>query len=174
MGPFFMPGLIRISTQAANRYWEDDEMKSLIQILVLAALILAGSWGPALAGDAPKGAEKNQADIKLKQNEIKGSLKDIVGSMNLDKTEIMGDVLPDPNMSYNRPWSQPEPFPSDTKDLSRGLIDQAYNPVDRDSLVEQVDIISGPGGGDAGSLPETDLAATENDLSSFISYANPE
>ena len=146
-------------------------MKSLIQMLVLAAFVLSGSLVPAVAGDAPKGAEKDASgNIKLKENEIKGTLKDIVGSLNLNQTEISGN-LATTSITYNRPWSRPEPFPQESEDLSRDLIDQAYAPVDRDFLTQQVEIISGPGQ-DGGSAPPSGFASGENDLSSFISFAS--
>jgi hypothetical protein len=148
-------------------------MKSLIQILILAAFVLSGSLVPALAGDAKANSGKDQpANIQLQQKEVKGSLKEIVGSLNLNQGEIIGNLPA--SMNYDRPWKRPEPFAEETKDLSRDLIEQTYIPVDRDSLIQQFEIVSGPGSQEPGSVPSADFAAGDDDLSGFISYATPE
>jgi len=152
-------------------------MKTRIQILALAVMFLSGSLIPALAGDAPKGAKADaqkeaSGNIQLKEKEIQGTLKDIVGTLNLNQTEILGDEMVIPNMSYTRPWSNPDPFPDESEDLSRVLIEQAYAPVDRDSLMVQMDIVSGPANGDYESTPSSEFASGQSDLSAFISYAS--
>jgi hypothetical protein len=91
----------------------------------------------------PVAAEQNrqsQGDdttesIQLKQTEITGSLRDIIGTFKLQEMEIVGGMQ-QPKFRTLR-WKDPIPFPEEDTELSRGLIDPLYSPYDNDPYSQE-------------------------------------
>lgn len=72
-----------------------------------------------------------KSSIELKEAEITGSLRDIIGAFKLQEAEIVG-TRNEPRFNYLLPWQDPVPFPDEETDLARELIEQSYAPLDRE------------------------------------------
>ncbi|HLB94951.1 MAG TPA: hypothetical protein VJK28_02130, partial [Nitrospiria bacterium] len=80
--------------------------------------------------------------IELKEAEITGSLRDVIGAFKLQETEIVG-TTDQPRFNYLLPWQDPVPFPDEEADLTRGLIEQSYAPLDREAYSREIQLATG-------------------------------
>ena len=119
-------------------------MSYKFSILVLMAVLVSGPLFPAAAEEALLAApEEKGSSVELEEVEIKGILKDIVGAFQLKQMEIVGGLDAPPNVSIEKDWKPPVPFPDQPKDLAQPLIDRSYLPLDHDSFSKQVIMITG-------------------------------
>ncbi len=104
-----------------------------VMILILG---LFGILRPVAAGEPQqRPADDTTGNIQLKRTEITESLDNIIETLRLRDTEITGSLL-DELRNNSLQWKNPTPFVDEGDDLSRGLIDPFYTPLDR-SLYEQ-------------------------------------
>lgn len=110
-------------------------------------VIVLSLWGilhPAVAEEPKQKPDRGkQKSIELKEAEITGSLRDIIGAFKLQETEIVG-TTDQPRFNYLLPWQAPVPFPNEEVDLTRGLIEQNYAPLDREVYDRQIQLNTGP------------------------------
>ena len=98
---------------------------------MIIVLGLLGMLHPVAAEqDRQNPSEDITENIELKQTEITSSLRDIIGDFKLKEMEIVGSVYR-PKFRTLR-WRDPVPFPDEVAELSRGLIDPLYSPLDHD------------------------------------------
>jgi hypothetical protein len=131
--------------------------------LMMAALLLSSMPSQTFAEEPqPKAKAKEKSAIELHELEITGSLRDVVGSFKMHEMEITGSLV-GPRIDYLLPWKDPIPFPETEVELARELIEPYYNPLDRETYIQQYDIAtqlstnSGPEQGGAGLFSEMKL-----------------
>jgi hypothetical protein len=114
----------------------------MIYLIQLGSLIIVLSFLGMLqpvAAEQPrhKPGDESTENIELEQTEITGSLREIIGDFKLQEMEIVGSVH-QPKFSTLR-WQDPVPFPDEMAELSRGLIDPLYSPLDHDPFSQEVE-----------------------------------
>jgi hypothetical protein len=85
----------------------------------------------------------SKGSVELRETEITGSLRDIVGAFKLHETEIVG-MTDQPRFNYMLPWQDPDPFPGEETDLARGLIEQSFSPFEPEWYGREVPTRTGP------------------------------
>ena len=107
-------------------------------------LSLWGILNPAVAEEPKQKPDRGKkSSIELKEAEITGSLRDVVGTFKLQEMEIVGGT-DEPRLNYIMPWQNPVPFPDEEADLARGLIEQSYAPLDREAYTREIQLATGP------------------------------
>jgi hypothetical protein len=108
--------------------------------LILVGIILTGilvDREPGLGqspGRAPTGSPES---YQLKETEITGQLKDVLGSVTLSEGEVVGTV-PRPRLSYSLPWKDPDPLPLDEGDVTGEFREEIYTPLDKDAFAREI------------------------------------
>ena len=107
-------------------------MISLVHLgSMIIVLSLLGMLHPVAAEqNRQKQGDDTTENIELNQTEITESLRDIIGTFKLQEMEIVGGMQ-QPKFSTLR-WKDPVPCPEEVTELSRGLIDPLYAPLDHD------------------------------------------
>ena len=111
-------------------------LKIKIMIMTIIACGFIGAGGSSYAQNSEKSPRKDRGGIKLKETEITGKLKDILGSLKLVETEIVG-TIERPRLSYSMPWKDPDPFLLHEGE-SRGYLVEIYTPLDKDTFSREV------------------------------------
>ncbi len=108
-----------------------------IVIISIVASGLIGVTGPTYAQDSEKMPRKDRGAFHLKETEITGKLKDILGSLKLLETEIVGTVER-PRLSYSLPWKDPDPLLLDEGENQGGFLGEIYTPLDKDTFSREI------------------------------------
>jgi len=106
---------------------------------MIAILLFAMAYPASAEDPKSKPSAKGKSTLELNEIEITGSLRDVVGSFKLHEMEITGS-LAGPKIDRLLPWKDPKPFPETEVELTRELIDQYYDPLDRERYIQQYDI----------------------------------
>ena len=120
----------------------------MIYLVRLGFFVLLLSFGGGLHSAVaeelqPKSGGGKKSSIELKEAEITGSLRDVIGAFKLQEMEIVGST-DEPRLNYIMPWQNPVPFPDEEVDLARGLIQQSYAPLDREIYSREIQLSTGP------------------------------
>ncbi|MBI3812234.1 MAG: hypothetical protein HY283_08530 [Nitrospirae bacterium] len=107
-------------------------------IAIIAAGFI-GLGGPAHAQDSRKMPRKDPEGFHLKETEITGKLRDILGSLKLLETEIVGTVER-PRLSYSLPWKDPAPLLLDEGESQGGFLGEIYTPLDKDTFSREIQL----------------------------------
>jgi hypothetical protein len=92
---------------------------------------------PMYAQESGKIPQKNRESYQLKETEITGKLKDVLGSLKLLETEVVGTVER-PRLSFSLPWKDPDPSLLE-EGGSRGVfLDEIYTPLDKDTYSREI------------------------------------
>ena len=111
----------------------------LIVLLSLGAMLF-----PAAAQQPNQKPDRvPKRSVELRESEITGSLRDIVGAFKLNETEIVG-TTDQPRFNYMLPWQDPDPFPGEEIDLAQGLIEQNFVPFELESHGREIPTTTGP------------------------------
>ncbi len=104
--------------------------KFLVLLLGAVFFLVPGLvFGQGASRGGPKGDEAYQ----LKETEIKGELKDVMGNMRLLESEIIGSIER-PRLSYSLPWQDAFLPVGPEKALEGDLLGDAYPFVDPQSF----------------------------------------
>ena len=103
-----------------------------LSFLVITSALAANEEKKKMSRDAEK-------SIRLRETEITESLRNIVGSFQFQEVEIVGSA-DQPRFNYILRWQDPVPFPDETSEVSRGLIEPHFSPVDRDQHGQDFEI----------------------------------
>jgi hypothetical protein len=106
----------------------------LIGIVVAASI---GITGPIHAQESGKSPRKDRGSFQLKETEIAGKLRDVLGSLKLLETEIIGTVER-PRLSYSLPWKDPDPLLLDEVEIQGGFLGEIYTPLDKDTFSQEI------------------------------------
>lgn len=110
-------------------------IKIMMMGIVLAVWFAAS--GRADAQDSGRPSHPPRESYQLKETEITGHLKDVLGSLKLSETEVVGTVER-PRLSYSLPWKDPDPSLLEEGD-SRGVFqDEIYTPLDKDTFSREI------------------------------------
>jgi hypothetical protein len=96
----------------------------------------AGS-GRSYAQEAGRMPQKNHGSVQLKETEITGKLKDVLGSLKLLETEVVGSVER-PRLSYSLPWKDPDPSLLEEGDSRGVFLEEIYTPLDKDTYSQEI------------------------------------
>jgi len=109
----------------------------ILVAVILAFLLAEGEpvFGQPAVSKTPKGETET---YRLKETEITGQLKDVLGSMTLTEGEVVGSV-PRPRMSYSLPWKDPDPLPLEEGEGTGAFRDEIYSPVDKDAFTREIE-----------------------------------
>ncbi len=109
-----------------------------IKILIMTVIVggFIGAGGSIYAQKSENTPRKERGAFKLKETEITGKLKDILGSLKLVETEIVG-TIERPRLSYSMPWKDPDPFLLNEGE-SRGYLVEIYTPLDKDRFSREI------------------------------------
>jgi len=110
-------------------------IKIVIMTIIAAGFIGAG--GSIHAQDSEKTPRKDRGSFKLKETEITGKLRDILGSLKLLETEIVGTVER-PRLSYSMPWKDPDPLLLEEGESQGGYLGEIYTPLDKDRFSREI------------------------------------
>ncbi len=108
--------------------------------IVMIGIVMAGFIGvtvPTHAQDSQKPFRKDPGGIQLKETEITGKLKNVLGSLKLLETEIVGTVER-PRLSYSLPWKDPDPLLLDEGEIQGGFLGEIYTPLDKDTFSREI------------------------------------
>lgn len=111
-----------------------------VVILGILGILLAWAIGqtePVHAQASEKTRGKERESFKLKETEITGQLKDVLGSLKLLETEVVGTVER-PRLSYSLPWKDPDPGLLDEAETQGGNQDEIYTPLDKDRFSREI------------------------------------
>ena len=95
------------------------------------------SGGPIYAEESGKMPQKNRDAYQLKETEITGKLKDVLGSLKLLETEVVGTVER-PRLSFSLPWKDPDPSLLEEGDSRGVFLDEIYTPLDKDTYSQEI------------------------------------
>ncbi|MBI3595781.1 MAG: hypothetical protein HY203_01345 [Nitrospirae bacterium] len=93
--------------------------------------------GRTYAQESGKMLQKNRDLFQLKETEITGKLKDVLGSLKLLETEVVGTVER-PRLSYSLPWKDPDPSLLEEGDSRGVFLDEIYTPLDKDTYTQEI------------------------------------
>ena len=110
------------------------------KILIMTVIVggFLGAGGSIHAQNSEKTPRKDRGAFKLKETEITGQLKDVLGSLKLVETEIVG-TIERPRLSFSMPWKDPDPFLLNEGE-SRGYLVEIYTPLDKDSFSRGIQV----------------------------------
>ncbi|MBI3994889.1 MAG: hypothetical protein HY349_02805 [Nitrospirae bacterium] len=114
--------------------------RGCLNIGIIITVVLAGSIGPAVptyAQSLEKTPRKDRGTFQLKETEITGKLKDILGSLKLLETEIVG-TIERPRLSYSLPWKDPDPLLLDEGEIQGGFLEEIYTPLDKETYSREI------------------------------------
>ncbi|HEY5593985.1 MAG TPA: hypothetical protein VIL61_02360 [Nitrospiria bacterium] len=115
--------------------WVSPNIKIVIIGIVTAGSI--GITGPIHAQNSDKTPRKDRGAFQLKETEITGKLRDVLGSLKLLETEIVGTVER-PRLSYSLPWKDPDPLLLDDVEIQGGSLGEIYAPLDKDTFSHEI------------------------------------
>lgn len=107
-----------------------------IRIGVVLTAFLIGV-GLASAQQAPQTERPSPGSFRLNETEITGELKDVLRSLKMLETEIVGTVER-PGLGYSLPWKDPDPAPSEKEEEENGLWKAMYAPLDRERFIHEI------------------------------------
>lgn len=109
----------------------------MVRVVIL--LILLAALGAASApAQQPRAVQPGTPQsYQLKETEITGRLKEVLGSMKLLETEIVGTVER-PRLGYSIPWRDPDPLMFEEGELESGFLKGIYAPVDRETFSREI------------------------------------
>lgn len=93
--------------------------------------------GPMYAQESGKMPQKPRESYQLKETEITGKLKDVLGSLKLLETEVVGTVER-PRLSFSLPWKDPDPSLLDEGESRGVFLDEIYTPLDKDTFTQEI------------------------------------
>lgn len=111
------------------------------RILALAGIVLMGiltGREPGLAQSPGRAPTTSQESYQLKETEITGQLKDVLGSVRLSEGEVVGTV-PRPRLSYSLPWKDPDPLPLEEGEVTGEFREEIYTPLDKDAFAREIE-----------------------------------
>ena len=117
--------------------WVNPNLKIVMIGIVAAGFI--GITGPIHAQDSEKTPRKDRGAFHLKETEITGKLRDVLGSLKLLETEIVGTVER-PRLSYSLPWKDPDPMLLDEGEIQGGFLGEIYTPLDKDAFSHEIEL----------------------------------
>lgn len=103
-------------------------------VLILAAVFFLFpvlAWGQG----TPRGEAMDDEAYRLKETEIKGELKEVMGNMRLLESKIIGSI-DRPSLSYSLPWQDVFLPVGPENNLEGDLLGDSYPFVDPESLNE--------------------------------------
>lgn len=115
--------------------WVSPNIKIVIIGIVAAGSV--GIAGPIHAQNSDKTPRKDRGAFQLKETEITGKLRDVLGSLKLLETEIIGTVER-PRLSYSLPWKDPDPLLLDEVEIQGGFLGEIYTPLDKDTFSHEI------------------------------------
>lgn len=144
--------------------WLDNPNIKRIVIVIAVTGSLNG-LGSTQAQDS-KVPERNRGPLQLKETEITGKFRDVLGSLKLLETEIVGTVER-PQMNDSLPWkdpvlstvvcefkngcllpgTEPDPLLSEEKEVQGGYLEEIYTPLDKERYSREIRAVesrSGP------------------------------
>ena len=114
-----------------------DSRSIMITMIGIVFTVWFTGSGPMYAQESGKMPQKNRESYQLKETEITGKLKDVLGSLKLLETEVVGTVER-PRLSFSLPWKDPDPTLLEEGD-SRGIfLDEIYTPLDKDTYSQEI------------------------------------
>jgi len=93
--------------------------------------------GPMYAQESGKMPQKNRESYQLKETEITGKLKDVLGSLKLLETEVVG-TAERPRLSFSLPWKDPDPSLLEEGDSRGVFLEEIYTPLDKDTYSQEI------------------------------------
>jgi len=108
-----------------------------ITMMGIALTVWFAGSGPMYAQESGKMSQKNRDSYQLKETEITGKLKDVLGSLKLLETEVVGTVER-PRLSFSLPWKDPDPSLLDEGDSRGVFLDEIYTPLDKDTYSQEI------------------------------------
>ncbi|HEY5649360.1 MAG TPA: hypothetical protein VIU33_07650 [Nitrospiria bacterium] len=106
------------------------------------AIVILGGMQAALGSSvfAQEGPTESRADrenYRLSETEIRGELRDVLGTMRLRESEIIGS-LERPRLSYSLPWKKAELFLGPEDELEGDLLGDSYPLIDPGRFEQEV------------------------------------
>jgi hypothetical protein len=112
-----------------------DRYLILVGIILTGILVDRESGFAQSPGRVPTGSPES---YQLKETEITGQLRDVLGSVTLSEGEVVGTV-PRPRLSYSLPWKDPDPLPLDEGDVAGEFREEIYTPLDKDTFAREIE-----------------------------------
>lgn len=103
--------------------------------MVLAGLVLISQ--AAYPQERGGTSSTGRGQFQLKETEITGKLKDVLGSLKLLETEIVGTVER-PRLSYSVPWQDPDPLSLEEGEVEGGFLKGIYTPLDKETFSREI------------------------------------
>ena len=106
--------------------------------IVMIGIVAAGSigiTGPIHAQNSDPTPRKERGAFQLKETEITGNLRDVLGPLKLLEAEIVGAVER-PRLSYSLPWK--DPLLLDEGESQGGFLGEIYAPLDKDTFNREI------------------------------------
>ena len=114
-----------------------------LNIRPITIAILVGFWGvalgPAYAQDKGPSPRRNPVLFELQESQITGELGNVLGSLKLMETEIVGTVER-PRLGFFLPWRDPDPMLLKEGEVQGGFLEEIYAPVDKESYSREIRI----------------------------------
>ncbi|HUK56052.1 MAG TPA: hypothetical protein VLY20_05280 [Nitrospiria bacterium] len=107
------------------------------RVLGIVATVWLAAAGLAYAQEPAEATRKNPDTFQLKETEITGKLKDVLGSLKLLETEVVGTVER-PRLSYSLPWKDPDPLLLDEGEMQGVFLEEIYTPLDKDTYSQAI------------------------------------
>ena len=110
-----------------------------IKITMIGIVLSVGfiGSGPVYAQESGKIPQRNRESYQLKETEITGKLKDVLGSLKLLETEVVGTVER-PRLSFSLPWKDPDPSLLEEGDSRGVFLEEIYTPLDKDTYSQEI------------------------------------
>lgn len=128
---------------------DSPKIKRVVIGIVVAGYLTGAGW--TYAQEAQKAEQSGRGSLQLKETEITGKLRDVLGSLKLLETEIVGTVER-PRLSYSLPWkdpvlstvvckfkegcllpgTEPDPLLSEEKEVQGVFLEEMYAPLDKE------------------------------------------
>jgi hypothetical protein len=110
-----------------------------IKVVIIGILLawVISQTEPVRAQESGKTRGKDPGSFQLKETEITGQLKDVLGSLKLLETEIVGTVAR-PRLSYSLPWKDPDPGLLNEAEPQGGNQEEIYTPLDKDRFSHEI------------------------------------
>ena len=108
--------------------------------IVMIGIVAAGSigiTGPIHAQNSDPTPRKDRGAFQLKETEITGNLRDVLGPLKLLEAEIVGAVER-PRLSYSPPWKDPDPLLLDEGESQGGFPGEIDTPLDKDTFSREI------------------------------------
>ena len=108
--------------------------------MIMTGVIVAGfitGVGLSYAQEAGKAERKSTRSFQLKEAEITGKLRDVLGSLKLSETEIVG-MVERPRLSYSLPWREPELLLLESGEGRSGFLKEIYTPLDKETFSREI------------------------------------